>query len=88
MRKLIEEVKRCWTVPPFTTGVTVQVAISLDRNGKLIGKPVLIKPKNTAKYREVSQIALKAAADCAPYRTVKAHPDQYDALKEVKFYFE
>ncbi|WP_176038798.1 hypothetical protein [Brucella tritici] len=88
MRKLIGEVKRCWTVPLFSTGVTVQVAISLDRNGNLIGKPALIKPKATKKYQEISQIALKAVVDCAPYRTVKEHPDKYDALSEVRFYFE
>nr|WP_181377354.1 cell envelope integrity protein TolA [Ochrobactrum sp. LM19] len=88
LESLIDQVKQCWTIRPYTTGVAVIVRVEFNRDGSISGSPTLHKPRHSPRYKDISQLALKAVADCAPYQAVRNNPHKYGKLREMLFYFE
>src|SRR4051794_30141093 len=76
MKILLEAVPRCWVIPAggWAAGV-VEVRFQLNKDGSLIGDPMVIAPPAEELAPEVERSALNAIRTCAPFRELSKFGD-------------
>lgn len=69
IRDLWPALTRCWRAPPGTVGSEITVALSLKRNGELLGRPQITYSRLTgdaAAQRAFVASVLAGLAQCTP----------------------
>lgn len=69
VRELWPALTRCWRAPPGTVGSEITVALSLKRNGELLGRPQITYSRLTgdaAAQRAFVASVLASLARCTP----------------------
>lgn len=67
---LFSQTYKNWHVPCDTPGAAtlrVVIDVELDRTGRFVGEPVLVRPQDTPAYRAAAASALKALRDTEPF---------------------
>ena len=67
---LFSQVHRNWTVscePEAVRNIRVAFDVEVDRMGRLVGRPVAVRPVDSPEYRAVATSAMRALIDSAPF---------------------
>ncbi|AZO79535.1 hypothetical protein B5U98_29930 [Bosea sp. Tri-39] len=89
VRYVHDKVTACWNVPPAAapTGTIVRIRFELDRDGGLIGAPVVLDQPLKAGVALLAESARRAVIRCAPYDGLKRHGALYPRWREIVLNF-
>lgn len=83
-RYLHNKVSSCWIIPATApAGRTVRIRIELDRDGALVGEPVVLAPPPEPGVMVLIEAARRAVVRCAPYDGVKRYAALYPHWREI-----
>lgn len=77
---LVQQIQRCWNIPYGETPTKISVRVKLARDGSIQGKPEVL---NASPNGPFAAAAVRAILRCAPYAAVQAHPEKYEAMRDI-----
>ena len=88
-RYLHNKISSCWIIPGTApVGRTVRIRIELDRDGALVGAPVVLAPPPEPAVMGLVEGARRAVIRCAPYDGVKRYAALYPHWREIILNFQ
>jgi outer membrane biosynthesis protein TonB len=85
---LIAQLRSCWAPPVGVVeakDLVVTVRFSLNRDGSLLGQPIVVNRGNNALFQVAAEAATRAVRVCQPFRLPAS---KYEAWQEVEVNFD
>jgi hypothetical protein len=87
---LVDQIKRCWTNagPEGAKPYIPKIKLTLDPNGAITAKPMLINLSSDPRSKALADGAIKAISRCGPLKIPAAVAPFYDEWKTRVVYFD
>jgi hypothetical protein len=81
---LAEQFKACATVGPDQAPRGAVLRVRLNRQGRVVGEPMVVDPGEDEQARVFEQAAREGLKSCGPYRLAKTHPGAFSRWRSLE----